>query len=222
MNFPNEIETWLKTIPYSRREWFIRYVKQEPFLSFSDGYSETELYKVLNEKKEQVIKYMNEKDLNTRKHWSKGKKHKERGEKYDSVEQKFYKYWVDYIKLFKDVFDVDLVEKWDGYLWLCPFHKENTPSLSISPLKSAVKCYGCGVWGWNVISFLLNKFDSLDKVFGIINEYILSKDESKKFFAYWKEKDKSRIKSTFSENEKNILDVNNENNQNIDYWDLPF
>lgn len=89
-------------------------------------------------------------------------------------------------------------------------------------MKSAVKCYGCGSWGWNVISFLLNKFDSLDEVFGIINQYIFSKDESKKFFAYWEEKDEFRVKSNVSENEKNMLNIDNENSQNIDAWDLPF
>lgn len=73
MEFPKEIENWLETISFRRREWFIRYMKQDLFILFSNDCSKDEFNKILEEKKEQIIRYMDEEDSNTRKHWSKGK-----------------------------------------------------------------------------------------------------------------------------------------------------
>ena len=43
---------------------------------------------------------------------------------------------------------------------LCPFHKEKTPSFSVSPDKQLFHCFGCGAGG-NVINFVM-KIEALD------------------------------------------------------------
>ncbi|MGN1310442.1 MAG: DNA primase [Clostridia bacterium] len=40
-----------------------------------------------------------------------------------------------------------------NFLGLCPFHKEKTPSFSVSPDKQIFHCFGCGVGG-NVVHFI--------------------------------------------------------------------
>lgn len=40
-----------------------------------------------------------------------------------------------------------------NFLGLCPFHKEKTPSFSVSPDKQIFHCFGCGVGG-NVVHFV--------------------------------------------------------------------
>ncbi len=42
----------------------------------------------------------------------------------------------------------------------CPFHKEKTPSFSVSPTKQFYKCFGCGVSG-NAIGFVM-AYEGLD------------------------------------------------------------
>lgn len=42
----------------------------------------------------------------------------------------------------------------------CPFHKEKTPSFSVSPTKQFYKCFGCGEGG-NVLSFIM-KYEGLE------------------------------------------------------------
>lgn len=41
-----------------------------------------------------------------------------------------------------------------NYMGLCPFHKEKSPSFSVSPDKQIYKCFGCGETG-NVFTFLM-------------------------------------------------------------------
>jgi DNA primase len=41
-----------------------------------------------------------------------------------------------------------------NYRALCPFHKEKTPSFTVSPEKGLFHCFGCGVGG-NVFTFLM-------------------------------------------------------------------
>lgn len=45
---------------------------------------------------------------------------------------------------------------------LCPFHREKTPSFSVSPSLQIFKCFGCGVGG-NVIDFIM-RIENLDFV----------------------------------------------------------
>lgn len=47
-----------------------------------------------------------------------------------------------------------------NFFGLCPFHKEKSPSFSVSPDKQIFHCFGCGVGG-NVIHFI-SKIENLD------------------------------------------------------------
>lgn len=56
---------------------------------------------------------------------------------------------------------VDLVDEYvplkkggANYMGCCPFHKEKTPSFSVSPSKQFYHCFGCGAHG-NAISFVM-------------------------------------------------------------------
>lgn len=60
-----------------------------------------------------------------------------------------------------------------GYVGLCPFHKEKTPSFNIKKDKNNYKCFGCGVSG-SAIDFIMLKenysfVDSVLEVAKIIN-----------------------------------------------------
>jgi len=65
---------------------------------------------------------------------------------------------IDEIKSNNDILDlisqyVILKRSGRNFLGLCPFHKEKTPSFSVSPDKQIFHCFGCGVGG-DVISFI--------------------------------------------------------------------
>ena len=47
-----------------------------------------------------------------------------------------------------------------NFFGLCPFHKEKTPSFSVSPDKQIFHCFGCGAGG-NVIHFI-QKIENID------------------------------------------------------------
>ncbi len=49
---------------------------------------------------------------------------------------------------------VRLKRSGSGYVGLCPFHNEKSPSFSVSPARQMYKCFGCGVGG-NVITFVM-------------------------------------------------------------------
>lgn len=49
---------------------------------------------------------------------------------------------------------VKLKRTGSGYVGLCPFHSEKSPSFSVNPARQMYKCFGCGVGG-NVITFLM-------------------------------------------------------------------
>ena len=46
-----------------------------------------------------------------------------------------------------------------NYMGLCPFHREKTPSFSVSPEKQIFHCFGCGVGG-NIFTFLM-KYENI-------------------------------------------------------------
>ena len=65
---------------------------------------------------------------------------------------------IDEIKVNNDIQDiishyVILKRSGRNFQGLCPFHKEKTPSFSVSPDKQIFHCFGCGVGG-DVISFI--------------------------------------------------------------------
>ncbi|MEA4920692.1 MAG: DNA primase [Clostridiaceae bacterium] len=51
---------------------------------------------------------------------------------------------------------VSLKKSGSGYVGLCPFHNEKTPSFSVSGEKQFFHCFGCGEGG-NVISFIMKE-----------------------------------------------------------------
>ena len=66
--------------------------------------------------------------------------------------------FIDEVRINNDI--VDIVSKYiilkrsgRNFSGLCPFHKEKTPSFSVSPDKQIFHCFGCGVGG-NVFHFV--------------------------------------------------------------------
>ena len=80
------------------------------------------------------------------------------------------KFQIDQIKERTDIVEtighyVKLQKKGQNFLGLCPFHREKSPSFTVSPEKNLWRCFGCGESG-NVFGFLMkieniNFFDSL-------------------------------------------------------------
>lgn len=65
-------------------------------------------------------------------------------------------------ELRKSVDIVDVIKKYiplekrgKNYFGICPFHKDTSPSLSVSPEKQVYKCFSCGASG-NIITFVEN------------------------------------------------------------------
>lgn len=54
---------------------------------------------------------------------------------------------------------INLKRQGAGYVGLCPFHNEKTPSFSVSPSKQMYHCFGCGAGG-NVFTFAM-EYDNL-------------------------------------------------------------
>ena len=72
---------------------------------------------------------------------------------------------IDEIKGSNDIVDtvsqyVTLKRSGRSFFGLCPFHKEKSPSFSVSPDKQIFHCFGCGVGG-NVIHFI-SKIENLN------------------------------------------------------------
>ena len=67
---------------------------------------------------------------------------------------------------------VKLTPKGNNHQGNCPFHKEKTPSFSVSPSKGIYKCFGCGKHG-NAIGFVMNykKIDFLSAVKAIAADH---------------------------------------------------
>ena len=49
---------------------------------------------------------------------------------------------------------VPLKKSGANYMACCPFHKEKSPSFSVSPSKQFYHCFGCGVHG-SAIGFIM-------------------------------------------------------------------
>jgi DNA primase len=67
---------------------------------------------------------------------------------------------IEEIRINNDIVDVvsdyvKLERRAKYYFGLCPFHKEKTPSFSVTPSKQIFYCYGCGKGG-NVIQFIMD------------------------------------------------------------------
>ena len=72
---------------------------------------------------------------------------------------------IDDIKNSNDIVDiisqyVTLKRSGRNFFGLCPFHKEKTPSFSVSPDKQIFHCFGCGAGG-NAIHFI-SKIENID------------------------------------------------------------
>ena len=67
---------------------------------------------------------------------------------------------------------VTLTQKGTNYQGSCPFHKEKTPSFSVSPSRGIYKCFGCGKRG-NAIGFVMDfkKLDYISAVKAIADEH---------------------------------------------------
>ena len=71
---------------------------------------------------------------------------------------------IEEIKNRNDILDVvsqyvTLKRSGRNYMGLCPFHREDTPSFSVSPERQIFHCFGCGVGG-NSINFI-SKIENL-------------------------------------------------------------
>ena len=74
-------------------------------------------------------------------------------------------YFIDDLLARLDIVDiidsrVKLKKTGRNYSACCPFHKEKTPSFSVSPEKQFYYCFGCGASG-NALGFVMD-FDHLD------------------------------------------------------------
>ena len=72
---------------------------------------------------------------------------------------------IDEVRQTNDIVDiisqyVILKRSGRNFFGLCPFHKEKTPSFSVSPDKQIFHCFGCGAGG-NVIHFI-SKIENVD------------------------------------------------------------
>ena len=57
---------------------------------------------------------------------------------------------------------VQLKKSGSGYVGLCPFHSEKTPSFSVNTKEKFFYCFGCGAGG-DVITFIM-RAENLDYV----------------------------------------------------------
>ena len=85
---------------------------------------------------------------------------------------------------------------------ICPFHKEKSPSFSVSPNKQIFHCFGCGTGGdaISLVSKLLN-VNALEAAKSINNTLGLGLDVEKpsSYFEINRYKEKRRIEEKFKE-----------------------
>lgn len=77
---------------------------------------------------------------------------------------------IEEVRLSNDIVEVIgnytiLKQKGNSYFGLCPFHRETTPSFSVSADKQLYHCFGCGAAG-NVYSFIMKieNYDFIDSL----------------------------------------------------------
>ena len=73
--------------------------------------------------------------------------------------------FLDEVRARNDIVDLvsrytSLTRRGSGYVGLCPFHNEKTPSFSVSQDRQFFHCFGCGVGG-DIITFMM-KIENLD------------------------------------------------------------
>ncbi len=94
---------------------------------------------------------------------------------------------IEDIRFGNDIVDViqsytQLRQRGSSYVGLCPFHKENTPSFSVSPDKQLYHCFGCGASG-TVINFIMDieNYDFLDALKHLADRinYVLPEPDNK-------------------------------------------
>lgn len=89
-----------------------------------------------------------------------------------------------------------------AYKCICPFHKEKTASLSISPQKQIWHCFGCGKGGdvISLVSELLN-INALEAAKSINNTLGLGLESDKpiNYFEVNKYKNKTKVEAEFKE-----------------------
>ena len=66
---------------------------------------------------------------------------------------------IEEVRMKNDIVDVisgyvKIQKKGSSYFGLCPFHREKSPSFSVSPQKQMYYCFGCGAGG-NVFTFIM-------------------------------------------------------------------
>lgn len=78
--------------------------------------------------------------------------------------------WIDEVREKNDIVDVIseyvlLKPQGKGFVGLCPFHTEKTPSFHVNPEKQLYHCFGCGAGG-NVFTFVMamEKLDFVEAV----------------------------------------------------------
>lgn len=79
------------------------------------------------------------------------------GNRYEKIEQwnKLVQQVKDRLDIVKVVSEQVALKKRGNYYWgLCPFHKEKTPSFSVTPSLGIYKCFGCGEGG-DALSFIM-------------------------------------------------------------------
>ncbi len=74
---------------------------------------------------------------------------------------------------------VKLEKRGDNYIGLCPFHKEKTPSFTLSPEKGIYKCFGCGKAG-TMVDFIMEMkdFSRRDAIDYLLYKYIYKTNEN--------------------------------------------
>ncbi len=112
---------------------------------------------------------------------------------------------IEEIRLSNDIVEVvseyvRLEQKGRLYFGLCPFHKEKTPSFSVTPSMQIFKCFGCGKGG-NVIHFIsaIENLDFIEAVKFLADRAKIQIPEGDDK----KEKDRARLRSK-------ILQINRE------------